>query len=336
MAAALVFSLGLAAQPGTGDSLKAAIAGQRAAVALADSTHDPLAAFNARLQLAVLVRKGEAVALLRQASALADSMGRPGLGAEAHGLLAARLAAAGDPAGAYAEALVADSLERLRAAGALDSLKDRQAALLGGLAARDSAVQAGRDRERHLAEALVEVQRSADLWMRVAFGLVALLLLAVMALLYRTGGKVRKLRGTVQDLRNELAALKQPGTGRAGPGGGGRSMRAHPPAEKQPAPGSGGAIDQAMKPVVSGMFRKDAPQRLEALRQARRQGDRDKVLRVLATLKPQLVHYNEPLFGPLLQRLRAPGAPADAARWNADLDQLESGVEDLLRNGPGH
>lgn len=305
------------AQPRTvqADSLPERITTERAALARADSAGALDQAFAACVRLAPLVGKPEAVQLLQRAIALADSMKRADLGILAHGLLAKRSALAGDHAAAYAQAMIADSMgrgERARENG-------QYLRTIGRLeAARDSADRAATDRERGLALALMEAEGRARLWTGIAIAMAGLGLLAVLALLYRTGGRTRRLQAAVEALDREVKALKAP-----------VNRRREPVAAPQPAPPPT-AVTEAMAPVVDAMFRRTGPERLQALAKAREQGDVEKALRVVATLKPQLLSFDPGRFAPLLASLKAPDAPGNSAQWNADLDALEAALKELL------
>lgn len=314
----------------TADSLKAVVAEQRALIGTADSSGNWLGAFEGRMVLAPLVHKQETVDLLQKAAAIADSLGRPDLEAKARKMLGERYASGGDAQAAYREALRVAELERRSGSMRSDSLIDRYATLLTGLTTeRDSAVQAGMDRERRIAEALVEVQHNAERWMYIALVTVGLCVLVVIGLLYRAGSTGRKLRASMEALHKELATLRSAGNRRKEVLGKEEAVCSYPgtrPAGVQPPP-----VDEAMDPVVLAMFRKTAPERLATLRQARERGDLEKALRVVHSLKPQLVSFDEARFAPLCARLTAPGAAASTAQWSADLDALEMGVSELLR-----
>lgn len=303
------------------DSIQAERALRRAAIAHADSAGDLAAAFEARLQLAGVATRTEAAGLLQQAASLADSMARPDLGAMAHRLLARRHAAAGQFGPAYAQSVIADSLDRLRelheAAAAERSFSTERQRLVAG---RDSIARLGAERERTMAMAIAELQEKADRWLVLALAMLLLGLLLVVWLLYRAGRATTKLQGTIGELRQELETLKR--------------HRQAPPLRTVTSDAPSRAVDQAMKPVVEGHFRRTVPERLATLREARRRGDADKVLRVVASLKPQLLAFDADRFGPLIERLRMPGAAAHADQWAADLDALEKALEEwTFRNG---
>jgi hypothetical protein len=277
-----------------------------------------------RMQLAPLVKGKEAVILLRQAATLADSLGRPDLGAGAHAALGKRFAEMGNHAAAYAESLLADSLERSvyarESAHQLDEL-DRLAE------ERDSIARAGLDREQRMAMALVEVQRNADQWMKVALAAMVTGLVLLLVVLFRMGGRSRKMRASIAALQQEVERLKVP-----------VNRRKEPPAQVEPPkPADMPSVVQLdLDSMSAKQFLKAAPERLATLAAARQQGDQAKVLRVAATLKPQLLAMDEPRFGPLLARIRREGAANDVRQWAADLDALESGIKDLLARLGAH
>lgn len=327
----LGWSTQLFAQSATGaaDSLKAEIAQQRASLALADSMGDLPAAFAGRMRLVDLVRKAEVLPLLKQAVAIANDMGRPDLGSMVHRDLATRYANAGDNASAYTELVLSDSLGRLAAIRQRDSLNDQHAVSMARLTAdRDSSEQAGTERERRIALALVEVQRNADRWMWIALVTAGVCLLLVIGLLYRMGSTSRRLHTSIEALRSEIDTLKKPVNRLKDPPVREDVICAIPKSGLYEAPAI--ALDEAMDPVVVAMFRKSAPERLATLRQAREQGDHAKVARVVHSLKPQLISFDEERFAPLCAGLMASGAEQDRPQWSADLEVLERAVSALL------
>lgn len=292
------------------DSLKAVMAEHRAAMAHADSIGDGYAAFEARMRLAEWAKQPEAFSLLEQAAALADSLQRPDLGAMAGRVLARRYAASGRYAQAYAESLTADSLDRLRELHEATQTEEAFATERRQLeAAQDSLVSIAAQRERAMAQAIVELQEKADRWMMVALAVLLLGLLLVAWLLFRSRSTSTKLHASIEALRKQVGQLNESGPS---------------PARVVPEPPS--TVDEAMKPVVKGLFKQAAPERLATLRDARQRGDTDKILRVVASLKPQLLAFDPERFGPLITRLRASGAAANTRQWAADLDALEEGV----------
>ncbi|MBS1568776.1 MAG: hypothetical protein JST45_04975 [Bacteroidetes bacterium] len=307
------------------DSLKTVIAQQRATLVQADSTRDRQAGFEARMHLSELVGRSEAIAVMTQAAALADSMDRPDLGAMAHRLLAGKWASAGAFGKAYVEAVAADSLQVRSDRREAEQDADLHARELQRMAGeRDSLLQVSTDRERRMAQAMVELQRKTDAWRNSAIAALLVGLLLVVGLLYRMGRTSAKLRGALSELRAEVEALKT------------KPVRTAPvvPTKVDPTPAVVSA-EAAMEKVAAGKFHQDAPERLATLQEARKRGDVDKALRVLATLKPQLLAYDAARFSPLIASLRTPNAAAHAAQWNADLDLLEAAIRELWAHHGG-
>lgn len=285
---------------------------QREAMAQADSLGDLTAGLDARMRLAALSGPGESLALLQQAAALADSLHRPDLGATVRRELARSHAALRQFAAAYAAVHAADSLDGLREQMDLAQADaERAAERTTWLAQQDSLVQAGALREAGMAQAMEELREKAERWMWTALGVGLAGLLLILWLLYRAGKTTSRLAGTLAALRQEVDALKA------------RPVPA-PTVTKEEVVAH--AVDAAMKPVVAGLFRQAAPERLATLRDARQRGDTDKTLRVVASLKPQLLAFDAERFGPLITRLKAAGASDIPAQWSADLDALEQGV----------
>lgn len=325
---AFLVGLSLAAQPGpsTIDSL-------RAAVRLADSTGNAMDALEGRLLLAPLAGPAEVRTVLLRAAAMADSLDRPDLGASAYRLLAARSAQEGRMAGAYKALLRADSLERNHGQREVTRVENEGASVQGSLAQqRDSIATAAQGEQRRLALALYHMEQRSDAWMYAALASLAIGLLVATGLLYRLGQVGQRQASALEELRQELARAVRNRPAAAGP-----QERTHPVATP-PGPGAGtlaAGVDKAMAPVASGMFRKDAPERLTTLLDARKRGDAEKVLRVLATLKPQLLAYDAARFAPLIAALRAPDAAAHATQWNKDLDLLEAAIRELWAHHGG-
>ncbi len=303
------------------DSLRLALQHARQRLSVADSGGTLADRFDARVELGQLAPGRESVLLLQQAALFADSLKRPDLGAMAHRLLAARSAALGQYAAAYTAQLKSDSLDRQRE---WDELEAQDALVQAQLAERDSLLAQGHARELGMARAIAELQEKVHTWAYISGALLLLGLALVLGLFYRAGRATTRMQATIDSLRTELLALKK-----------------RPPAEAKPPvkatqATAAHAVDEAMKPVVAGMFGKGAPERLATLREARQRGDTAKIVRVVASLKPQLLSFNAERFAPLIARLKAPNAADDQVQWNKDLDELDAGVVDLLEGGRLH
>lgn len=298
----------LAAQPAP-DSL---VQVYRQAVLMADSAGDRVAALEARMALAPWVKEREALPLLERAITLADSLDRPDMGAEAYRLLGERHAARGRYQQAYASLVQAAGLDDRREQRNEVYWEERLAAAEAqARVQRDSLVQRAGTREQTMGQAITELQRAVQLWMIVAAAVLLVGLLLILLLFYRAGRSTTRAHQAIAELKARLE--EQPSASFAGP-------------EVSPSP-----VDAAMEPVVDAIFRKQAPERLATLRAARQRGDAQKIRRVVASLKPQLLAFDAARFGPLISRLKAPGAAKETTPWNADLDALEAALEELLR-----
>ena len=82
--------------------------------------------------------------------------------------------------------------------------------------------------------------------------------------------------------------------------------------------------------VLLALVRKRSLERMNTLREARARGDMDKVVRVVHSLKPQLVSLDADRFAGVCSRLVAVAASENSAQWNQDLDTFEAGLEQTL------
>jgi hypothetical protein len=168
-------------------------------------------------------------------------------------------------------------------------------------------------------------EEAAVRWRWIAIGTGGLLVLVVIVLLYRSGRALRRIRKELTTVQAEVRTLME------------RPRVEHHEAPRQAAPVTVAAPEPPPSaPVVPpddvlvAMFRKQAPERLATLRAARERADHEKTVRVVHSLKPQLVGFDGPRFAPLITRITAPDAAADTAKWNADLDALERGIAATL------
>lgn len=319
----------------TSDSLKAVVAERRAALGHSDSLGHLTESVLGRMELAPLLTGPDAISALRTAATLADSSGLLKLELQARSMLATQLARGGKATEAYTEALTLVALEREVATTERDSLNAaHQASAERSLAVRDSLEQVGGMQQAALTARLKSTEERMQLWMWIALGTAAIALALLAWLLYRMGRVSKKLQGAMAGLQQEVAELKDFRNRRKEeqpkPDKPVASPAVAPPGSPLPSP-QAQAIIEAMDPVVAALFRKSAPERLATLRAARSTGDQDKVLRVVHSLKPQLTSFDADRFTPLCARIRESGSQDDLAAWNADLDTLERGVEDVLR-----
>jgi hypothetical protein len=328
---------GVQAQTSAADSLKQvedAIAQHRLRIHNADSMGDARDAARFRIMLAPLCRPNEALTLYSEAAAIADSAKLSDDEAlRARTGLAELLAARGDMRSAYNEQVKVTRLKgEWEARQAEVTLALEKIRMEAQLAERDSLLVRN---DAALTAAREEVERYRTSSRRWIMATVATALLALVALIFMFYGAGQYHKRTLSELdgfRKEVEALK------AGPR---NRLREEPPTAAVPAPPPiAQPIATTATPVpeverdelLVGMFRKMAPERLVTLREARARGDHEKVVRVVHSLKPQLVNLDAAYFGELCRSLVSAEGRADEAQWNKDLDRFERGlVEQLAR-----
>lgn len=270
---------------------------------------------------------------MQELAADVDTLNLPSTAAEVHRGLAQEYASKRRWQAAYWEMLLTDSLVQVYEARSesievADLTKERE----WWTARQDSIHEESAQARAEWNQAWSQAQRQADNWKWTALVMLGLFVLAVAFLLYRAGSTARRRHATIAALREELEAVRKARPERSAAAPVPSPDARQPQAADAPQP----TVDEAMKPVVAALFGKEAPARLATLRDARRRGDAEKAVRVVASLKPQLMGFDAARFGPLIARLKAPGAVANARQWAADLDALEAGVEELLRDGRPH
>lgn len=301
-------------------------------IAFADSTQDATESARQRIMLAPLCRRTEALRLYEEAAFIADSADLDGdEELRARQGLVELYKAAGNWRKAFEEA------ERSMVLGAqFNSREAMQQAHLERMntsamvGERDHAVSTLAAERARFDARMGEAEERSRLWMLIAAGIGVLFLLTLVVVLYRAGRSSKRVRAELSVLRAEVTALKDEASG--------NRVRVAPPVVQHAEPVVAAPITPvaepapiaAVDPVVLAMFQKMAPERLATLRDARARGDHDKVVRVVRTLKPQLVAIDEATFGDLCAAISADGAALDAPSWNAAVDRLEAAVARLL------
>jgi hypothetical protein len=158
----------------------------------------------------------------------------------------------------------------------------------------------------------------------IALAVAVLAVVLVLFLLVRSGRARKRWEREVANLHGQLERSrtvrpKEPPV----PAAEGRS---HAPAVDPVVADPGPVVPPAADELVLGMLRKQAPQRLQTLREARAAGDAEKVARVVHSLRPQLTKLDEAYFAPLCAALMAPDAASDPVAWNERLDRFEQAV----------
>lgn len=309
-------------------------------LATADSIHDIPAAINARLDLAALSRPSQAWRLANEAAALADSSAVPAqLALRAHRSLVDIYTAQGEMTKANREwAQVAQLLEHSLGEQATEAVSLERKAAEHAFAQRDS-LSALLTRERGTMQAEVAAQATNNERLLIIAGAVAgglLIILCVLAFVFlRKQGKQGK---ELKDLRQEVAWLRLVAKTAAEapvpvvPVAPAATLIA--PVVVAPPP----PVIPTVEPVVEApedtlllaLVQRRGLERLQTLRDARARGDNDKVVRVVHTMKPQLVSLDAPYFQDLCARLVNSDPQSDPASWAADLDRFETGMARVL------
>ncbi len=309
------------------DSLKQAIADHRSQLHLADSIGEPKASITARLELAPLVSTAERIRLLEDAAAGAQSAALLSEEILVRKQLAEAFAHAGKHARAFEEAMHVTVLDEARLSEqVMRTMAHEDSARTAAKADRDSlerswqlALQKARHSESHM-------EATAERWMFIALGIGAAWMLAMVFVLVRMRSQQKRTSTEIAALRAEVAALQVPKN---------RMREPVVPAPSSPSPivdvpiTTTAQAPPAFDETVLSIFRRRAPERLATLRDARARGDHEKVMRVVHTLKPQLLALDE-TGSSLCRRIVADKAQQDPQRWNADLDLLEGSIERLL------
>ena len=315
--------------PESPEAIKAAMVQHKSAIVLADSTKDIERAISLRMALAALSKLKDAQTLYEAAVQLADSADRTEDELAARKALARTLAVRGQMKQAYEEAMrLGDKSTEWMAQQAEVSGAKADALVQRSALERDS-LSVLADAGRREAEIRInEANENAEFWMIVGAATIAVALIALVIVVLMNGRVLRRQRTEMEGLRADLNALAARSQNKV------REQTSPtvvwPPSTVEPPspPVVPLGPSVAQDPVLEAMFRKQAPERLATLRDARTRADHGKVQRVVHTLKPQLVNF-DPAFAPLCARITDPAAP-QGATWQADLDVLEAGIARIL------
>lgn len=313
------------------DSLKKVVGDMRLRIDAADSTGDVRDGIALRMDLASLVKPKEAMQLLEDAAAGAQSADLLEEEVLVRKRLAEALAKAGKYARAFEEAMHVTALDEVRLAEQYLFLEaSADSALAKTTARRDSLegswrkeLQEARHRESHM-------EATAERWMFITLGLGLALMVMLVVVIVRGGRHNKRTLSEMDALRAEIAAMKEAPKNRM------REPAVAPVLEPPPAfdvaivPEPIVADTSAMDATLLALFRKRVPERLATLRDARARGDHEKVARVVHTLKPQLVALDESGLGALCLRITVSDPSRDPKELNTDLDLLERSIERLL------
>lgn len=297
----------------------------------ADSAKDAFSAVEHRLALAGYSTSGKALRLFQEAAMLADSASLdPVLALRAYEGQVRVLTGMGEMTKANRawaevmrckEAVVQQELARqgeaahAAAQARVELLRDSLAGLLiaerGAAAENEQALAAERDR-----------------WMYVAIGSGVLAVIALVLLAAFQFGSRKRMRLELAELRQEVNWLRVVHRKHLEAKNAPPPAPAPPPPPAAPAPAPVTTAAENEDAVLLELVKRRSVERLITLREARTNGDREKVVRVVRSLKPQLVSLDAAYFNELCGRLVA--EEADPTTWAQDLDRFERGVERLI------
>lgn len=335
----VVQSTGMQAQDGGTAPVDDAIASIEQRIAAADSAHDAVAGATSRLELVDLVKSYQGLKLMQEAAGLLDSVpGSAELALHVHRDLADRYTAlkSYDKANhEWAEVSRLTDVLREEAVAAVEKAGFLNAVAQGRIDSLTTALGAERAAASNAMEAMAaEHDRRSNLaLMAIGGGVLALLLSLSCFWVY-----IRRQRAELKGLQQEVTWLRMvskrsseptvvaSSATNALPKTGLPEVLVPVPAPSPLRDGPNVAFNPEEDAVLLALVRRRAEERLRTLRDARSRGDVDKVLRVVHSLKPQLVSLDGPYFTELCGRLVTADPRTDPARWAADLDRFEAGM----------
>lgn len=309
---------------------KEAVAAYKARIASADTAGDAREAARQRIMLAPLLPAAQARRILEEAALIADSARLGGdEGLRAHQGLMDMYAGQGNWRKAFEESHTVQELQTRQQQQEMEFAVTSERSKLDIFEARrDSLASAWRTEQEAVITERDRFRSGVQRWQLIAA--VLLVVAVVLGFIGRASARkqrrsvevrMQQLAGEVEQLRSRMAAMVPPST----PPPPVVQAVAVEPVQEHVAPEVG------EDNLLLGMFRKQAPERLQALRVARAAGDHDKVRRVVSAMRPQLFALDEPRFAPLHAAITAAGAPSEPDAWNAALDRFEQAVEDQLK-----
>ena len=300
-------------------------------IATADSSYNALASVEARLDLALLVRPNQAVKLHQEAIALTDTAHLSSeVALRAHQGLVDLFTRMGEMTKANREwAQVVRLTQEVLKHQAMGEVEKVEAGRALAVIRGDSLLHAGA-KERAAAQG-VQDQIIADYQQRTNLAIVAIVggFVALLASVLLFTQHNKRLRAELKELQQEVTWLR---------------LVSKKAIETQPVPTpvavstpipTPPAVTPPLLPsdedaVLLALVRKRSLERMNTLREARARGDMDKVVRVVHSLKPQLVSLDADRFAGVCSRLVAVAASENSAQWNQDLDTFEAGLEQTL------
>lgn len=311
----------------TTDSLKLVVKELRHQLLNADSTGSAALGAELRVSLAHEVKSPEAIKLLQQAADTLQQIGPRNTEIAVRSELAEQFRKSGKATQAYAELLHVRGLIEAREQEFMERARtDSASVVAGSVTLKDSLAQAYAQAQTSYEVSKVAAAKELRSWQWIAIGLGILWLVSMALLLYRTGRLQRHSNKNIAELQAKVKALEERPT---------NVLRA-PKEEPLPIPVVSEipsvvqTTTEPIDPMVLGMFRKQAPERLATLRAARERGDMEKVVRVVHSLRPQLVAIDAQRYTSLCAAITSTEARVEQAAFDRVLDDFEQQVERSL------
>jgi len=308
----------------TADSLKRVISGSRAAILQADSAQNTEQAMALRIELAKIVPSAEAIKLLEKAASIASYLTLQKDELEIRTTLAEQYRRSGKSLDALNEMIrIRSLLEALSKTGA-DDLERQQLVFMNVHRSTVDSLNAVASAERTNAEQkIAEIEERAIRWQWAAIGLGVMWVITSLFLFYRSGKAQERSRTSIAELRTELATLKSTSA---------INIREEPKRERTaPVEEKIETVPaEKLDAVLVAMFRKMAPERIAAFDEAMLRQDHEKVMRVVQSMRPQMMGMDPERSALLYAKLKATDVKVDPENWTSFLNEFRAAVETLL------
>ncbi|HQV53618.1 MAG: hypothetical protein IPI00_12875 [Flavobacteriales bacterium] len=308
----------------TADSLKRVISGSRAAILQADSAQNTEQAMALRIELARIVPSADAIKLLEKAASTASNLTLDEQELEIRTTLVEQYRRSGRTLDALNEMIRIRSLMEALSKGGAEDVEREQLVVRTEHRSTVDSLNAIAIAERTVAERIIaQVEERAIRWQWVAISLGVMWVLTSLFLFYRSGKAQERSKAGIAELRTEIATLKSISTvvSREEP----KRERAAPVEQKiETVPA------EQLDAVLVAMFRKMAPERIAALDEAMVRQDHEKVMRVVQSMRPQMMGMDPERSAPLYAKLKSTDAKVDPENWTALLNEFRFTVETLF------
>ncbi len=333
---------GMQAQDGSAIQAVDTITALEKRIVVADSTEDAVTGASLRLELAGLVKSKQGLKLLQEAAGLLDTTTLAlELAMRVHRDLADRYTALHSNEKAnreWAEVVRLSDVLRDEAAASVEQALFVNAVSQERMDSLTTAITLAKANHTNALERLsADHTRRQDLALYAMAGGLLMLVLSVVFFAVH----IRKQGAVLKELRQEVTWLRMVTKKGTEPTVVASSITPVAPLNVElpevvrpiEQPAAAPAIpfrDPEEDALLLALVRRRGVERLQTLREARAVGDNDKVVRVVHTMKPQLVSLDATYFQELCGRLVSTDPRTDPARWAEDLDRFETGMARML------